>query len=536
MLKKPSGEGSLRSSTLLAVSPAALYYRGASLPPSPVRNLATTTLAPALFSHEMAEYGTSSAAAGSSVSVSASGSALGLSLDSHKTRERSLPPPVSKAHRVLGHDLAIATQPRRHTYPDDLIDDDDDDDDDSVAIGNNVGDNDDDNDDDRASFVDFGSDENQPTARPFSITSVDSAIPTFAAVATNTQQRRLSPSSPTAIIPTFSASAVLMMSSRQHQQPAHRQAPRRDLPPTTNMLSNADRTDLLRKHKKLAQVLGESVASVHPFAAAEPVDTNQWPPLRHRDTIYVSASQNSRRHSAPLSPSSGQLEFLRSLDSGSRTSFVDMDDEDTPASVISNNEPTSLTTSKRSREVDSMVSIESLSSAITASTTATASSTANRRVHRVRSISVDLVASPPGSPLSWMVIGQQNVPQPLSEEERRQKRAKLVKLHRFLGSRVPPELVLGIRAEDGLPPVAQDEEDAPASPVSPGRMKATWMHIRRSTRGSGGSRSGSTSPALELDDSLNASELDDRERMINVKRAHKMEKVYFFVTLINCQS
>ena len=48
----------------------------------------------------------------------------------------------------------------------------------------------------------------------------------------------------------------------------------------------------------------------------------------------------------------------------------------------------------------------------------------------------------------------------LAEEERRRKREKLAKLHRFLGSRVPPHLVLGPLDEGApLPPPAPSPRD-----------------------------------------------------------------------------
>ncbi|KZV93502.1 hypothetical protein EXIGLDRAFT_673965 [Exidia glandulosa HHB12029] len=319
------------------------------------------------------------------------------------------------------------------------------------------------------------------------------------------------------------------------------------LPPTINMLSSSDRADLVRKHKKLAQLLGDSVASVHPFAAADPVGTDGWPPLSNRDTLYMSAQ--GRRHSSPLSPAS-HVDFLRSLDSASvasmatattarsatggrsasPTSFVDMDDDDSSKRSIGKDDDTPATPKARVRHVDSMASVDSFSSTSTSSTSAVP----RRRTHRARSISIDVVASPPGSPHGWVVVSQNATGKPTtvpkqqqqpqdSEEERRRKRTKLVKLHRFLGSRVPTDLVLGIPQpiEDDLPPVAQSQspEDDQSSPS---RVKG-W--IRRGKRGSG-SGSGTASPTLEYEDPLNASELDDRERMINVKRAQKMEKLF----------
>ncbi|EJD52188.1 hypothetical protein AURDEDRAFT_181706 [Auricularia subglabra TFB-10046 SS5] len=432
--------------------------------------------------------------------------------------------------------------------------------------------------DDGASFVDFGNDVDEPARptatsgqnqrRPLSITSFDSGIPAFAPPSP-TRERRRSPPSPTAFIRTFSSSAAALMSappsstavtsskptavpgtaatSTTRRPPNSATPPPTEplpLPPTINMLSNTDRADLLRKHRKLAQLLGDSVATAHPFATAEPVD-GPWPP--ERDTVYMSAA--GRRHSSPLSPSS-QFDFLRSIDESaslttmakkhtgrsSPTSFVDMDDDDKPPAA--NSDAISIASSVRSGidaddttpptpkakarkgTFSSSYSVDSISSAST-------SSPPQRRTHRARSISVDVVSSPPGSP-GWVLVGQGGVSRPhvpaLSDEERRRKRAKLVKLHRFLGSRVPTDLVLGLPPPTtDLPPVAQG-----LSPVEDDSRDGLKGWIRRK-RGSG-SGSGAASPvaaAADQEDSpLNATELGDRERMINVKRAQKMEKLF----------
>jgi hypothetical protein len=108
-----------------------------------------------------------------------------------------------------------------------------------------------------------------------------------------------------------------------------------------------------------------------------------------------------------------------------------------------------------------------------------------------------------------------------AEEDRRRKREKLVKLHRFLGSRVPVDLALGLDAQPVLPPLA--------STVRPTRtderdVRRPWLRRRRSS-------SVTALPTSWSGDIVRLKEdLDDREKAVNVRRALKMEKVcdFFF--------
>jgi len=97
------------------------------------------------------------------------------------------------------------------------------------------------------------------------------------------------------------------------------------------------------------------------------------------------------------------------------------------------------------------------------------------------------------------------------EEDRRRKREKIAKLHRFLGSRVPTSLVLGLSsADDSLPALDPSVLDV-------------------GTRQSGRRRSSSAAEFktkwFDPDDRLKA-ELGEREKAINVRRAVKMEKMF----------
>lgn len=114
-------------------------------------------------------------------------------------------------------------------------------------------------------------------------------------------------------------------------------------------------------------------------------------------------------------------------------------------------------------------------------------------------------------------------PEALAEDDRRRKRERLAKLHRFLGSRVPAHLVLGL---DAPPPHPDPDPDDSSSSAATRRV---WRMRRRSS-------SAAALPALCADELERVrEELDDKEKAINVRRAHKMEKVrVFFTTLDTC--
>ena len=101
------------------------------------------------------------------------------------------------------------------------------------------------------------------------------------------------------------------------------------------------------------------------------------------------------------------------------------------------------------------------------------------------------------------------------EGEQRRKREKLVKLHRFLGSRVPTDLVLGLdltQSSPILPPASPDVGEADT-------RKKFRMLRRRSS-----SYAEYTRPLTAQEDRMK-SELDMQEKALNVRRAAKMEKV-----------
>ncbi|KAK0246480.1 hypothetical protein EDD85DRAFT_944868 [Armillaria nabsnona] len=262
-------------------------------------------------------------------------------------------------------------------------------------------------------------------------------------------------------------------------------------PPTTNYLKADERADLIRKSRKLAQVFGQTPgAGVMPqqdswvsfldlplgrhLRGTASVSTTPptWPPPE--GTQYLTAY--GRRHSTPLTPERSSCEYMIQVGSqegepstddqpkGEDTkSFIDLSEEELPddiSAIISNSDPT-----KDRSPSPSLFQFEHLS------------------------------------------------PEEQAEEIRRRNRDKLAKLHRFLGSRIPADLVLGFEDPSlSLPPPL----DVPME--SPDDRKA-WLRRRRSS-------SVAAFPHWSDDYDRVKEDLNDKEKAINVRRAQKMEKMF----------
>ena len=97
-----------------------------------------------------------------------------------------------------------------------------------------------------------------------------------------------------------------------------------------------------------------------------------------------------------------------------------------------------------------------------------------------------------------------------ADEDRRRKRERLSKLHRFLGSRVPINLVLG----------TDDDVEGPPSPLHKSESSPTTWLKRKSSLAilSSSHRSNDLERVKE--------DLNEKEKHINVRRAIKMEKAF----------
>jgi len=296
--------------------------------------------------------------------------------------------------------------------------------------------------------------------------------------------------------------------------------------PLTTILSPAERAELVKKTRKLTQLFGQTpgpdltslspiitsplqhshlapdVRKAHRVIASisnpmHPSDRGIWPPPD--ETLYLNI--NGRRHSTPLSPMSVSTMWGSNEDD----SILDLHDQQS----FRSNKPVRLRLSRRERTppaspAPSPMSFIDLSDDDSAAETQKNAIGHRRQLSSPRESIIDDTAS-----LSTLTSAE------LHEEEQRRKREKLVKLHRFLGSRVPTDLVLGMDLTQSPPlflPTSPDVEGADT-------RKKFRMRKRRSS-----SYAEYTKPLTAQEDRMK-SELDIQEKALNVRRAAKMEKV-----------
>ena len=253
------------------------------------------------------------------------------------------------------------------------------------------------------------------------------------------------------------------------------------LPPTTNFLDSGERADLVRTTRKLARVFGQT-----PGADGMPVQEPSFSTSR-----YSSDSDWSQR------PSTSQSE-LEVDDFRRHLGPLSSDD----VSSVTPSPQGSLTPSKNQAGYHAQVQInDTFDGGDTASVI----------------LEADKISKPPSinpsrSQLETMFEDE-------LADERRRKREKLAKLHRFLGSRVPTNLVLGI--DDNVEASLPSPYFSPTNPLYRNEdRQITWLKRRKS------SSAIPTSPHWSNDLERVKEELNDQEKLINVRRAVKMEKVY----------
>ncbi len=270
-----------------------------------------------------------------------------------------------------------------------------------------------------------------------------------------------------------------------------------DRPPTTNRLRPWERADLVRKSRKLTQLLGETPSPLSVLALRAPGRASSEEPSsrvgRYRPTWASPATTRSadsidtlRRHSSPPSP----IETL---------SYVGL----WPAGEGGGYRRSGKDKVRGNRgrpEAEAGIVIDSASFM-------DLSDDENPSLAHVQSPQFS-----PSPPLSRPFDSPDSMTHIYSpEDDRRRRREKIAKLHRYLGSRVPTSLVLGPNNTD---------DALPALDPGIGIVSARHPNRRRS------------SSAAELkrnwfngDDRVKE-ELDEREKAINVRRAVKMEKVW----------
>ncbi|KAH9929709.1 uncharacterized protein B0H18DRAFT_1084065 [Fomitopsis serialis] len=252
----------------------------------------------------------------------------------------------------------------------------------------------------------------------------------------------------------------------------------RHIPLTSNLLHPQERADLVRKTRKLTQLFGQTPGVGHfpvevDLGHAHAQRTNMqrvvWPPAE--DAQYV--NMGMRRRSVPFSPQ--DLSPMSGL-VGRDASHVIEIGRASAASRASSGSPESF---------------------------------------------IDL-PDPVLSPSTPSLLGALSLDdEQRAEDDRRRKREKLAKLHRFLGSRVPTHLVLG-PLHEGVPlpspaPSTPQDDDMPGEDAEARRLR-----LRR-RRSSSAAEFGATW-SDEID--RLKGDLNEREKAINVRRAVKMEKMF----------
>lgn len=289
------------------------------------------------------------------------------------------------------------------------------------------------------------------------------------------------------------------------------------LPPTTNFLDLAERTDLIKKSRKLARVFGEtpgaevmaqqeagrsaSSTRMGPFKARRQFDDLDTPRRRMSERSPIDPpflAFSGRRHSAPLTPD--DVSFLSIVSPNNEPHRYQERGRAPPGdSGPYDHHATSRIGARFRTSFIDLSGGESLKDEPSFSKTAKK----NRSLRR------------PASPSNQSLF-ENMTPEEQAEDERRRKRERLAKLHRFLGSRVPANLVLGFSDPDAsLPPTQAATESTEVEEVT----RKAWLRRRRSS-------SVVALPSTWSDDlDRMKEELNNREKAINVRRAQKMEKV-----------
>ncbi|KAL5534012.1 hypothetical protein ACEPAG_472 [Sanghuangporus baumii] len=284
------------------------------------------------------------------------------------------------------------------------------------------------------------------------------------------------------------------------------------LPPTTNFLNPQERTDLIRKSRKLTQVFGQTPS---PMSGPEeltdsPVLNNCLLPVMPARKVHARAVSDAL--GAPGIKSSrethihlpvGRTGSLSPIRFRSSSSGLGNDSDDSLSPFDSPDAATPL--SSRKKNGDAIVRSPTVVSA------------SDSFIDMADHDNPNLIRFP-----SICSFAESSTDEQRAEEERRRKREKLAKLHRFLGSRVPMELVLGHDLDVPLPPLAPDSKSVdPASDGEVSPATKLWLLAKRRN-------SLPISDPLErpADSDRLKEVLSDKEKAAAVKRALKMEKMF----------
>ena len=304
---------------------------------------------------------------------------------------------------------------------------------------------------------------------------------------------------------------------------------------SASVLDQEERLAVIRKKRKITQLLGTGVPPYTLGPATQDRTSMErresWEPLTKQGTTYIDArgkvrgggrfgdssnsfapenTEHSSRRSSVQAANDGVNQFwkqdkdIRAPDSP--TSFMELSDEELGSHQGKAKEAKYFPLPQQFSEVP-IVGPPSLAQASIES-----SSSSSSRPFSTFSTTTDPLVSPPGSktlkhkPSFFTEIMEES---DWEARERKQKRDKLAKIHRFLGSRVPVELVLGY-SSGSIPP---------ASPLFEEDMEDT-----EKGRGNGGVHNPSVRRKREHD-MRNLGTTAESEKMVQIRRMQKIEKV-----------
>jgi hypothetical protein len=282
-----------------------------------------------------------------------------------------------------------------------------------------------------------------------------------------------------------------------------------------NVLDQQERLAVIRKKRKITQLLGTGIP---PYTLGPPVPDvsplerrESWEPLNNQETTYIDAQGNVQKISgfsgssdsfAPQDTEQSSLIGTRKEKDMKRPdsplSFMELSDEDSDSLRGKTQGPEHSSLSQQFSEVNLVEPLTPTKASIESSSPIVC-----------RTFTGDLSLSPPGNKTlkhKPSFITEILEDSDWEAKERKKQRDKLAKMHRFLGSRVPAELVLGYSSgtiPPGAPLFEEDEED-----TGKGKGRPTSSAGRKNER-----------------EMRNLGTMGSSEKMVQIKRAQKIEKV-----------
>lgn len=269
---------------------------------------------------------------------------------------------------------------------------------------------------------------------------------------------------------------------------------------TLNNLSNTERAERVKRNRKLMQILGNEISRADAFVGPDVGDEGAPPIPMHLRGAFIGTSNHNassstldetdsfasskmhRRHSSPisanfthepiLSPRVLRRNFINSSkndENDASSSSFDSDEED----KWFGDEPIgSQTLSSNGAPPPPSKNGENTAPPTAVTTSGTRDESSLSYAPSIRS-TTDTIST-----VDWD-YEDENRPKP-EDPDRARKRATLAKLHRFLGSRIPPELVMPIGTPLSVIPVT--EAGTSWSVSNPTTPTASTLRKRKSTK------------------------------------------------------